>query len=49
MLKIIGSFDMSRLEVENRDGEVIRFDIGDGGVKIAKKLGKSKGQNLFKF
>ena len=47
MLKTTGSPDVLGHEVGNGDGEVIRFDVGDG-EEFAKKLGKSKGQNLSK-
>ena len=39
---------MSRPEIRNGDGKVVEFGVGSGGEKLAKKLGKSKGQNLSK-
>ena len=41
---------MSRPEVGNDDGEVVRFGVGDGGKKLVKKSGKSsKGLKLSKL
>ena len=43
-----GSLDVSGLEVENGNTEVVGFGVGDG-EELAKKLGKLKDQNLSKF
>ena len=60
MLKRIRSPDLSGLEVGNDNGEVVKFGVGSGGEKLAKKsaksskglklskLGNSKGKNLAK-
>ena len=49
MLKTTGSPDVSRPEVRNSDGKVVRFDVnGGGGNEFAKKSGKLKGQKTFK-
>ena len=46
MLKTTRLFDMSGPEVGNGNNEVVRFGVSD---RLAKKSGKSKGQNLSKF
>ena len=60
MLKTNGSSNVSRHEVGNSDGEVVRFGIGGGGEEFTKKsrklskslklskLGNLKGKNLAK-
>ena len=45
MLKTTGLPDVLRPEVRNDNGETVGFGVGDG---LAKKSGKSKGQNLSK-
>ena len=50
MLKTTKSPNMSKSKIRNGNDEVVRFGVGsDGSEKLAKKLGKSKGQNLAKF
>ena len=49
MLKTTGSLNVSGPKVGNSNGEVVGFDIGDGGEKLAKKSRKfSKDLKLFK-
>ena len=49
MLKTTGLPDMSKSEVENGDGEVVRYGISGGGKELVKKLEKlSKGLKLSK-
>ena len=49
MLKTTKLSNISEPKRENSNGEIIGFDISDGGsVKITKKSEKSKDQNLFK-
>ena len=49
MLKTTGLPHVSKPEVENGDGEVVRFGIGGGGEELAKKSEKlSKNLKLFK-
>ena len=39
---------MPRPEVENGNGKIAGFGVDGGGKELAKKSGKSKGQNLSK-
>ena len=49
MLRIIGSLNVSELELANGNNKDVRYGIGSNGQDFAKKLGKLKGQNLSKF
>ena len=44
-----GSFDVSRPEIGNGDGEVLGFGVGGGGEELAKKSGISKCGKLKKL
>ena len=48
MLKTSKSPNILRPEKRNGNGKVVRFDVSNGGEKLAKKLRKLKGQNLVK-
>ena len=48
MLNITRSANKSGLKIKNDTIKVVRFCVG-GGVEIAKKSEKSKGQNSSKF
>ena len=48
MLKTTGSSDVLGPEREHGNSKVVGFGVGGGGEELAKKLGKSKSQNLVK-
>ena len=46
MLKTIGSPDASGPKIRNSNSKVVKFGVNGGGEELAKKLRKSKDQNL---